>query len=205
MTGLTGMSGSTVGTTGGVAGSTISGITPARDVAGPHLSHARETLSRHNSVTSSRRSEASSPSLSSSLHQGDYFPHLLAHRQSGSSQHGYIASPPNTQRTMSPSSARSSFVPSNVATARYEEATYHRSELEVAKRENEALRKRIRELERTLSTRRGSDAGRVSTDSASTRGPSRGGPQRRSSATDDDEDAVGVGESAGSVGFGGGR
>ena len=106
---------------------------------------------------------------------------------------------------MNPNSARSSFVPSNVATARYEEAAYHRSELEVAKRENEALRKRIRELERALSSRRGSDAGRTSTDSTNLGGPSRGGIQRPASAIDDDEDAVGVGESAGSVGFGGGR
>jgi len=204
-TGLTGMSGSTVGTTGGVAGSTISGITPARDVPGPHLSHTRETLSRHNSVTSSRRSEASSPSLSSSLHQGDHFPSLLAHRQSGSSQHGHFTSPPTTQQMISSSNHRSSFVPSNVATARYEEAAYHRSELEVAKRENEALRKRIRELERTLTSRRESDAGRVCTDSASMGGPASGSLQRLASATDDDEDAVGVGESAGSVGFGGGR
>ena len=106
---------------------------------------------------------------------------------------------------MSPSSARSSFTPSNVATARYEEAAYHRSELEVAKRENEALRKRIQELEGSLSSRRKSDTGRVSTDSASAGGPSRSGLQRPTSGIDDDEDAVGVGESAGSVGFGGGR
>ena len=92
-----------------------------------------------------------------------------------------------------------------MATARYEEAAYHRSELEVAKRENEALRKRIRELERTLSSRRGSDAGRLSIDSASTGGPGRGGFRRQTSVIDDDEDAVGVGESAGSVGFGAGR
>ena len=106
---------------------------------------------------------------------------------------------------MSPSSVRSSFVPSSVATARYEEAAYHRSELEVAKRENEALRKRIRELERTLSSRRGSDAALVSVDTASNSGPGRGGSQRQTSTTDDDEDAVGVGESAGSVGLGAGR
>ena len=91
-----------------------------------------------------------------------------------------------------------------MATARYEEVTYHRSELENAKRENEALRRRVRELERTLSSRRGSDAGRNSTDSASTGGPGSGGLQRLTSATNDDEDVVVVGESAGSVGFGGG-
>lgn len=34
--------------------------------------------------------------------------------------------------------------------ARYEEATVHRSELESMKRENEQLRRRVRELENTL-------------------------------------------------------
>lgn len=46
-----------------------------------------------------------------------------------------------------------------MATARYEEATHHRAELEAVKRENELLRRRIRELERSLNaSRRQSDA-----------------------------------------------
>lgn len=43
---------------------------------------------------------------------------------------------------------------SSSATARYEEAAYHRAELESIKRENEMLRRRVRELELTLKTYR---------------------------------------------------
>ncbi len=39
---------------------------------------------------------------------------------------------------------------SAVATARYEEATQHKAELEAVKRENEALRARVKELERKV-------------------------------------------------------
>jgi len=57
-----------------------------------------------------------------------------------------------------------------VAAARYEEAAFHRSELESVKRENEALRQRIRELERSLGGRSaaatGENAGRSRTTSA---------------------------------------
>ncbi|KAF4122733.1 hypothetical protein GMORB2_7040 [Geosmithia morbida] len=42
------------------------------------------------------------------------------------------------------------------ATARYEETVQFRNELEAAKKENEALKRRIRELERTVQERRGS-------------------------------------------------
>jgi cell division protein FtsB len=40
-----------------------------------------------------------------------------------------------------------------VAAARYEEAAFHRAELEAVKRENEALRQRIKDLEKSLSNR----------------------------------------------------
>lgn len=43
--------------------------------------------------------------------------------------------------------------------SRYEEAAYHRAELEAVKRENEALRRRVRELERCLSEARRADRG----------------------------------------------
>lgn len=100
-------------------------------------------------------------------------------------------------------------MPSGVATARYEEAAYHRSEMEFAKRENDNLRLRIKELERNLTNRRESDTGRGPSDSTSTTAttlpPVRGGLQRRTSTMEYDDDAVDVGESAGSVGLGGGR
>lgn len=141
-----GLSGSTVGTTGGVAGSTISGIAPARDGNPvPRSSNARDSLSRNGSITS-RRSEASSPSLASSFHQGDHFPSSYPHRLSNP--------PPSGQSTMSPSSNRSSYQ----HTARYEEAAHQRSELEIVRRENEALRQRVKELERSLNQQRSAAA-----------------------------------------------
>ena len=187
-------------TTAGVAGSTVSGITPARDTVTPLSSHGRETLSRHNSVASSRRSEASSPSLASSFHQGDHFPNLHAPRQSSTSQYGY------TQQTMSPGSNRTSTIPPNLGTTRFEETAYHRSELEAAKRENGTLRRRIRELERTLSRRQQSAMGRERSESVSTSASVGGeGGSGRRMIKEDDEEVVRVGESAGSVGFDGGQ
>ncbi|KAL8677454.1 MAG: hypothetical protein Q9186_006121 [Xanthomendoza sp. 1 TL-2023] len=206
--GFTGLSGSTVGTTGGVAGSTISGIAPARDTHPGNV----YSMSRQNSTASSRRSQASSPSLSSSLLQGDHFPNLIPLRHASSTQ----PNPPSThmlQQTMSPAaSARSSYVPSNAAMARYEETTHHRSEMESVKRENEMLRRRIRELERRLGSRRTSSVSHVQSDTestgASTRRPAAAGQghgQGESLDFDDDAVHVRVGESAGSVGVGGGQ
>lgn len=195
VSGLTGTSGSTVGTTGGVAGSTISGIAPARDSALPRASNPRDSLSRNGSVAS-RRSEASSPSLASSLYQGDHFPHLYSYRQSNPPQPG--------QATMSPSN-RSSYAP----TARYEEAAHHRSELDIVKRENESLRRRVQELERSLNSRRQSDAHRRRSDSTSTgvsvRSAAASNTHERGVSGNDDDDVVHVGESAGSIGVGGGH
>ena len=194
--GLTGMSGSTVGTTGGVAGSTISGIAPARDSAIPRQTHAGDSLSRNGSVAS-RRSQASSPSLASSLYQGDQFPNLYPHRQSNPSL-------PYPQ-AFNPASNRSSYTSS----ARYEEVTHHRAELEMVKRENENLRRRIRDLERSLSNRRQSEGDRLRSDSTSTgisiRSTVVGGAQDRGHTDHEEEDAVKVGESAGSIGVGGGH
>ena len=45
---------------------------------------------------------------------------------------------------------RSPSFSSAVATARYEEATQHKAELDSVKRENEMLRARVKELERNL-------------------------------------------------------
>ena len=191
-TGITGTSGSTVGTTAGVAGSTVSGIAPARDNTNAY-SYARDSLSRQSSVAS-RRSGASSPSLSSSLHQGDHFPNLHFHRHNGSSTY-------NQPLTSSQSNTNvgNTRVPS---TQRYEEAAHHRSELEIVKRENEALRRRIQELERSLNSRRQSGNGVTRSGSISTNAsiPATSGTMSRGRETEEDDDAVHVGESAGSVG-----
>ncbi|KAL8765305.1 MAG: hypothetical protein Q9209_007580 [Squamulea sp. 1 TL-2023] len=207
--GYTGLSGSTVGTTGGVAGSTVSGIAPARESYGIHPTYAH-SMSRQNSTASSRRSQASSPSLSSSLLQGDHFPNLIPLRHASSSQ----PIPPSAQilqQTLSPAaSARTSHVPAAAAMARYEETAHHRSEMESVKRENEMLRRRIRELERSLDSRRASSVSHAQSDSESTGTSTRRhitGSGHQSESLDFDEDAVhvGVGESAGSVGVGGGQ
>lgn len=189
------MSGNTVGTTGGIAGSTISGIAPARENTIPRQTHPGDSLSRNGSVAS-RRSQASSPSLASSLYQGDQFPNLYPHRQSNPSL-------PH-QQAFNPTSNRSSYTPS----ARYEEVTHQRAELDIVKRENENLRRRIRDLERSLRSRRQSEGDRLRSDSASTgisvRSAAVAGT-RDISNTENEEDAVRVGESAGSIGVGGGH
>jgi len=195
-TGATGTSGSTVGTTTGIAGSTVSGIAPARDTMAPY-SHARDPLSRQSSVAS-RRSETSSPSLSSSLHQGEHYPNLYGHRHTSSASQQQL--PPQSQQPTNTGSARSSYIPS---TQRYEEATHQRSELEIVKRENEALRRRVRELERSLSSRREQSTGLSRRDSISTNASVP--PQGPRPTAEDGEDAVNVGESAGSVGVGAGQ
>ena len=104
----------------------------------------------------SRHSGASSPALSSSIPQGGFFNSLpsQSQRQSVASQ---PSEPSGPQRTLSFSSA--------IATARMEEAAYHRAELEAVKRENESLRKKIRELELSL-RRRQSDASATGRDRA---------------------------------------
>lgn len=205
--GLTGISASTIGTTGGIAGSTSSGIAPARD---PILSqiYPRETLSRHDSVTSSRRSEASSPSLASSLQQGDHFAAYQSHR---SSQHGYG---PQATNTVGGRAAAAAHVASAGPTSRFEEATHHRSELEMVKRENENLRRRVRELERSLNSRQRRLEPAPSNNNNNNNSPGTGGVYlppptgvlsgQLVGGGEEDDEVVHVGESAGSVGVGGG-
>ena len=92
-------------------------------------------------------------------------------------------------------------------TGRYEETAYHRHELDAVKRENEALKRRIRELERTLRARRQSDASvnRARSESVSTTASVRdsisGVGRGREREKDGEEDAVQVGESARSSGM----
>lgn len=53
-------------------------------------------------------------------------------------------------------------------TQRYEETAFHRNELEAAKKENDALKKRVRDLERMVRERRETDTGRDRSESVST-------------------------------------
>ena len=137
----------------------VSGIAPTREMSVPNSSRpsmdiTRPDLNRQDSATG-RRSVTASPSLSSSHAAyggplGQTQTHQMpAHRQSGSSQSAtpIPAMDSHTHHARSPSFSAA------VAAARYEEAAFHRAELESVKRENEALRQRIRELERSLGSR----------------------------------------------------
>lgn len=141
--------------------SAVSGVPQARDAtaAGSLLSHARESLSRHNSVASSRRSEAPSPSLSASMPHGDQFQWTLPYRPS-ISQQSHALNPHLPQPATNHANIRSPTQATSIVSTRYEEAARHRSELDSVKRENETLKRRIRELERGLSRRRQSSTGR---------------------------------------------
>ena len=77
------------------------------------------------------------------------------------------------------------------------------------KKENEALRRRVRELERSLNSRRQEEVVRRRSDSTSTgvsvQSAAVGNTMERGGGGNvEDEDVVHVGESAGSVGVGGG-
>lgn len=100
---------------------------------------------------------------------------------------------------------RSDSVTSVQTTGRYEETAYHRHELESVKRENEALRRRIRDLERTLRARRPSDASRTRSESVSTTASIRdrevsGVGRGREREKEGEDEVVRVGESARSAG-----
>ena len=213
----------TTWTTGGVAGS-ISGATPSSTADRSRINVGRQdptpqSLSRQNSITSSRRSGASSPALvssnPSSYQNPESFPGNQSQRQSVSLQRDPSATRiisgggHEVERHLSTSSV--TWVPT---TGRYEEAAYHRHELETVKRENEALKRRIRELEKTLRERRQSDASmsaRPRSESVSTTAsisistsqrdsivlPVRGREEKEA----DGEEAVRVGESATSAGL----
>lgn len=162
-------------------------------------------------IGGARRSGASSPAPMSGSHGiQDHSPYFYQSRPgapgrepSSGSLHGLAAA------TGGESMLRADSVTSVQTSGRYEEAAYHRHELEAVKRENDALKRRIRELERTLRVRRQSDAsvrgGRsesVSTTasvSVQGRGRERGRDVGGAGAGMDD---VAVGESAESSGLG---
>lgn len=133
MTTAPSVSSSAAGTTNGVAGSTISGIAPPRESFIPSShSTSRDPLSRQSSVAS-RRSETSSPSIMS----GD------PHAGYGSGRHSFSAAAP----LGAPAGHRLS---SGAISVRHDDAGQTRAELDMVKRENEALKQRIRELERQV-------------------------------------------------------
>ncbi|KAI0382208.1 hypothetical protein F5Y04DRAFT_279993 [Hypomontagnella monticulosa] len=119
-------------------------------------------MSRQNSTASQRsRSRNHSPqpyhastSLGSSYTQPHGFPHDYG---SGYFPRGYTSS--STSVAATPGSELSpGLLP---ATLRYEETAHYRQELESAKRENETLKRRVKELERALRDRRQGDTSRT--------------------------------------------
>ncbi|KAJ5320162.1 hypothetical protein PENANT_c025G00054 [Penicillium antarcticum] len=98
----------------------VTGIAPSRETS----LHSRTARSREPSLTSRR------PSIGS----------LSTFSQSNSSVYPHRNSISQTQLGYSPTTSLS----------RFEEATQHRSELESIKRENEQLRKRVKDLEQKL-------------------------------------------------------
>ena len=168
-------------TTGGLADRpSSSGIAPPRDTSLPFptASH-RHALGRHESVASSVISNAGSYALgSTSTPQGEHPSGF--HQQSTHSSSNVPASP---------TSVRSSNIGGN---SRLEEISQIRGELESAKRENEVLRMRVRELEGIKVQRRNSVTSNE--------------PNHNMSGTSaNQEDDIEVGESALSKGIGDGH
>ena len=212
---------------GSVSSASLAGISspaPLRVTAAPYPIGGI-SLSRQNS-TASRRSRTGSPSPSTT--GGAYTPQLSG---SYSSQHineppstgvnyfGAQRHPPGLSTVATPGSSTAVASTSDVlspgilpATSRYEETAYYRSELDTAKKENEALKRRIRELERQVRDRRASDASRVTTSSrTSGAGAQRGRSDSVSTATSAGAvsgiaaaAAAAAGTGGGNVGGGGG-
>ncbi|AEO64371.1 uncharacterized protein THITE_2110472 [Thermothielavioides terrestris NRRL 8126] len=161
---------------GSVSTASLAGISspvPVRPAAQPAMAipiGGGTALSRQNS-SASRRSRAGSPSPASHSLSGSYTQqhhHHHHHNRMGgepsSLPSGYFtARPPapappvrshsgsNTATTPASTAAPSELSPGILpATSRFEETALRRAELEEIKRENEALRRRVRELERLV-------------------------------------------------------
>ncbi|KAJ5666985.1 hypothetical protein N7462_011394 [Penicillium macrosclerotiorum] len=125
----------------GSQAASVTGIAPSRDSIMPSRStdyshshsHTRSNRSREPSLTARRPSVGSLSSFTQSshaepLHYGNS-PSIYPHRNSVSQTHLGLSSS---------------------SISRYEEMALHRSEFETMKRENDQLRKRVRELENIL-------------------------------------------------------
>ncbi|KAK7966577.1 uncharacterized protein PG986_000854 [Apiospora aurea] len=167
--------------------STGGGASALEAARNPNRSSAM-SMSRQNSTTSHRSASRNHSPNPFSRHDSDYVGSFTS--ASGGyfprrqiSTHGSVAATPGSE--LSPG-----LMP---ATLRYEETAHYRQELETAKRENENLKRRIKELEKVVRERRASDAsvgGRVRSESVSTTTSGVGG-------------ATGVG--GGGTGIAGGR
>ncbi|PKY02847.1 hypothetical protein P168DRAFT_291954 [Aspergillus campestris IBT 28561] len=115
----------------------ISGIAPSRDTGLPSQrpgEHSRSGRSREPSFTSPRPLEGASASLSSSGQQMESLPHHA------SGPHAPYSHRSSLSQQRSPAASIS----------RHEEVVHQRGEWESLKRDNDILRRRVRELEQTL-------------------------------------------------------
>lgn len=120
----------------GSQAASVTGIAPLRDSSHP----SRTVRSRESSLTSRRPSIGSISSFPHNFH-GEQLSHygspsVYPHRNSVSQTHLGLSSNP---------------------LARYEEATLHKSELDSVKRENDQLKRRVRELEEVLKRQKEAD------------------------------------------------
>lgn len=107
---------------------------------------APTSMSRQNSATS-RRSQTNSPAPPSSLDPSSYF----AQQRIPPSSSVPVGSNVPLSSASTLDQASPGLMP---ATSRYEETAFYRNELEVAKKENDALKKRIRDLEKMVQEKR---------------------------------------------------
>ncbi|GKZ40429.1 hypothetical protein AbraIFM66951_000193 [Aspergillus brasiliensis] len=149
---------------GSRAGS-VSGIAPARETYLPSTrpDPSRPGRSRESSLTSHRQSEGALPSIPGSHHQTQATDHLSHH----------AVSYPHR------SSLSQQKTPHSSSTSRHEEVLQQRGEVESLKRENEMLRRRVRELESAISKlhlEESNSSHSVDNNSASTPTPDSKGP-----------------------------
>lgn len=118
------------------------------------------SMSRQNSSTSHR---SDSRNRSPQRFLGPGFPHSSHPYSYGFPQDhtfGYSARDRGSSNASMVPTPGSEFSPGLMqATPRYEETAYYRHELDSARRENEILKKRVKDLERMLRERKDSDAG----------------------------------------------
>ncbi|EGY16117.1 hypothetical protein VD0002_g8825 [Verticillium dahliae] len=156
----------------------------------PMRSAPNASLSRQNSSASHPSLAGTSPAAADLIAGPGYFPSSQRVPSQVATSAGTLATPAGQEQQQQPLS------PSHVpGTVRYEETLLHREQLETALQENEALKRRIRELERLVRERRRSES--VSTTGGPA--PQRPGGDRERSMT---AASMGAQSIAGSVGVG---
>ncbi|CRK35390.1 hypothetical protein BN1723_004137 [Verticillium longisporum] len=168
----------------------------------PMRSAPGASLSRQNSSASHPSLAGTSPAAADLIAGPGYFPSSQRVPPPVATSAGTLATPAGQEQQQ-----QQPLSPSHVpGTVRYEETLLHREQLETALQENEALRRRIRELERLVRERRRSES--VSTTGGTTSAgpgasanaaPQRPGGDRERSLT---AASMGAQSIAGSVGVG---